>query len=241
MTSASRQAETLSLLEAAKQGDESAMERVVLDNNGLIWSVARRYFGRGADPDDLYQLGCVGFLKAVKGFDTSYGTQFSTYAVPKIAGEIRRFLRDDGAVKVSRTVKERAAVIRAAREKLMQELGREPVLSEISELCGLPPEDIAEADQAGEPVESLQRENGEDGLTIEGAVGVEGYENRVLDELFLRDAVKKLPEKERSVIYMRYYRNFTQERTARVIGVSQVQVSRIERRALQMLRGFAEE
>ncbi len=237
----SGQAEASSLLEAAKGGDEAALERVVLENNGLIWSVARRYFGRGADPDDLYQLGCVGFLKAVKGFDTSYGTQFSTYAVPKIAGEIRRFLRDDGAVKVSRTVKERAAVIRSAREKLMQELGREPVLSEISELCGLPPEDIAEADQAGEPVESLQRESGEDGLTFEGVVGVEGHENRILDELFLRDAIKKLPEKERSVIVMRYYRNFTQERTARVIGVSQVQVSRIERRALLMLRGFAEE
>ncbi|MDR1668366.1 MAG: sigma-70 family RNA polymerase sigma factor [Oscillospiraceae bacterium] len=233
--------ETLSLLEAAKLGDKTALERVVVENNGLIWSVARRYFGRGADPDDLYQLGCVGFIKAVRGFDTSYGTQFSTYAVPKIAGEIRRFLRDDGAVKVSRTVKERAAVIRAAREKLLQELGREPVLSEISEQCGLPPEDIAEADQAGEPVESLQRESGEDGLTVGGAVGVEGHENRVLDELFLRDAVKKLPERERVVIQLRYYRNFTQERAARVIGVSQVQVSRIERRALQLLRKLAEE
>jgi RNA polymerase sporulation-specific sigma factor len=233
--------ETLSLLEAAKSGDGAALERVVVENSGLIWSVARRYFGRGAEPDDLYQLGCVGFLKAVKGFDMNYGTQFSTYAVPKIAGEIRRFLRDDGAVKVSRTVKERAASVKTAREKLTQQLGREPVLSEISEVCGLSVEEIAEADRAGEPVESLQRESGEDGLTVEGSVGVEGHEDRVLNEVFIRDAVKKLPEREQSVIVMRYYRNFTQERTARVLGVSQVQVSRIERRALRMLRGFAEE
>jgi RNA polymerase sporulation-specific sigma factor len=187
----------------------------------------------------LYQLGCVGFLKAVKGFDPDYGTQFSTYAVPKIAGEIRRFLRDDGAVKVSRTVKERAAVIRAARDKLAQELGRDPVLSEIAEICSMSVEEIADCDRALEPVESLQRESGEDGLTVGGAVGVEGHEEQVLNEVFLRDAVQKLPERERGVIVMRYYRNFTQQDTARVLGVSQVQISRIERKALKMLREFA--
>ncbi|MDR0292857.1 MAG: sigma-70 family RNA polymerase sigma factor [Oscillospiraceae bacterium] len=233
--------EASSLLGAAKSGDGAALERLAAENSGLIWSVARRYFGRGAEPDDLYQLGCVGFLKAVKGFDESYGTQFSTYAVPKIAGEIRRFLRDDGAVKVSRTVKERGTAIRAARDKLAQELGREPVLSEIAACCGLSVEEIADADRAGEPVESLQRESGEDGLTLGGSVGVEGHEDRVLNMVFLRDAVRKLPERERSVIVMRYYRNFTQERAARVLGVSQVQVSRIERRALRLLRGYAEE
>jgi RNA polymerase sporulation-specific sigma factor len=226
-------------LQAAQQGDEAALERVVTENSGLIWSVARRYFGRGTEPDDLYQLGCVGFLKAVKGFDPDYGTQFSTYAVPKIAGEIRRFLRDDGAVKVSRTVKERAAVIRAARDKLAQELGRDPVLSEIAEICSMSVEEIADCDRALEPVESLQRESGEDGLTVGGAVGVEGHEEQVLNEVFLRDAVQKLPERERGVIVMRYYRNFTQQDTARVLGVSQVQISRIERKALKMLREFA--
>ncbi|MDR1692349.1 MAG: sigma-70 family RNA polymerase sigma factor [Oscillospiraceae bacterium] len=228
-----------SLLEAAKQGDPEAMERAVVENNRLIWSVAKRYFGRGADPDDLYQQACVGFLKAVKGFDTSFGTQFSTYAVPKIAGEIRRYLRDNGSLKVSRTIKERWSVIREAREKLLAELGREPRLSEISSVCGLSPEDIAEADRAGEPVESLQRESGEDGLTVEGTVGVEGHENRVLEELFLIDAVKKLPDKERVIITLRYFRDFTQERTARAVGVSQVQVSRLERRALERMRAFA--
>jgi RNA polymerase sporulation-specific sigma factor len=229
----------LTFLQAAQSGDQTALERVVVDNSGLIWSVARRYFGRGVEPDDLYQLGCVGFLKAVKGFDPDYGTQFSTYAVPKIAGEIRRFLRDDGAVKVSRTVKERASVVRAARDKLAQELGREPVLSEISEACCLSVEEIADCDRALEPVESLQRESGEDGLTVGGAVGVEGHEEQVLNEVFIRDAVKRLPERERSVIVMRYYRNFTQQDTARVLGVSQVQISRIERKALKSLREFA--
>ena len=231
--------ETVRLLEAAKRGDGAALERVVTENSGLIWSVARRYFGRGAEPDDLFQLGCVGFLKAVKGFDESYGTQFSTYAVPKIAGEIRRFLRDDGAVKVSRTTKERAAVIRAARDKLAQTLGREPVLSELAEACALTVEEVADCERAGEPVESLQRETGEDGLTLEGSVGVEGHEERVLNEVLIRGAVKKLPEREQAVIVMRYYRNFTQQDTARVLGVSQVQVSRIERKALKMLREFA--
>jgi RNA polymerase sporulation-specific sigma factor len=230
---------TLSLLEEAQKGDPLALERVVEENTGLIWSIARRYFGRGAEPDDLYQLGCLGFLKAVKGFDLSYGTQFSTYAVPKIAGEIRRFLRDDGTVKVSRTVKEKAGAIRAAREKLLHQLGREPVLSEIAEISGFSVEEIAECDRAGEPVESLQRESGGDGLTVECAVGVEGHEETVLNEVFLKDAVSKLPERERSVILMRYYRNFTQQNTARVLGVSQVQVSRIERKALKMLKDFA--
>lgn len=230
---------TVSLLEEAQRGDPRALERVVEENTGLIWSIARRYFGRGAEPDDLYQLGCLGFLKAVKGFDLSYGTQFSTYAVPKIAGEIRRFLRDDGAVKVSRTVKERAGAIRAARDKLSQQFGRDPVLSEISEVCGFSVEEIAECDRAGEPVESLQRENGGDGLTVGCSVGIDGHEETVVNEVFLNDAVQKLPERERSVILMRYYRNFTQQSTARVLGVSQVQISRIERRALQMLRDFS--
>ena len=125
--------ETITLITQAQQGDRTATERLVTENTGLIWSIARRYFGRGVEPDDLFQLGCVGFLKAVEGFDTAYGTQFSTYAVPKIAGEIRRFLRDDGAVKVSRSVKERAAAIKKTRERLTGDFGRDPTVSELSE------------------------------------------------------------------------------------------------------------
>ena len=136
-------AETFALLEAAQSGDEEAGERVLRENTGLIWSVVRRYNGRGVETEDLYQLGCIGFLKAVKGFDLTYGTQFSTYAVPKIAGEIRRFLRDDGAIKVSRTLRERSQSIYSAREKLRVQLGREPVLSELAEETGLSVEEIA--------------------------------------------------------------------------------------------------
>ena len=120
------------LLQAAREGDNKACEQVLEENNGLIWSVVRRYYGRGVEPDDLYQLGCLGFLKAVRGFDPAFGTQFSTYAVPKIAGEIRRFLRDDGAVKVSRGLKEQGTLIRSARSRLWSELGRVPVLSELA-------------------------------------------------------------------------------------------------------------
>ena len=132
----------MELLRAAQEGDRDACEQAVLENNGLIWSVVRRYYGRGVEPDDLYQLGCLGFLKAIRGFDFSYGTCFSTYAVPKIAGEIRRFLRDDGAVKVSRGLKEQGALIRGARSQLWSTLGREPALSELAQATGLTPEEI---------------------------------------------------------------------------------------------------
>ncbi len=164
------------LLEAARRGDNRACEQVLEENNGLIWAVVRRYYGRGVEPEDLYQLGCLGFLKAVRGYDPAYGTQFSTYAVPKIAGEIRRFLRDDGAVKVSRSLKERGLSIRGARSRLWGELGREPALSELSQATGLTPEEIAAAETATEPVISLQTETGEGGLTLEGMLSSGGME-----------------------------------------------------------------
>lgn len=228
--------DTPSLLEAARGGDNDACERLLLDNSGLIWSVARRYYGRGVDPEDLYQLGCLGFLKAVRGFDLSYGTQFSTYAVPKIAGEIRRFLRDDGAVKVSRTVKERAMSLRQARQELSQRLGREPTLAELAASTGLEPEEIAAADTATLSVASLQSESGEDGFTLESVLGTGGMEEELIQRLTLRQAIDELPARERQVIFLRFYKNLTQERVSRVLGVSQVQVSRIERKAVAMLR-----
>ena len=161
---------TAELLEAAAKGNERACEQMLRDNSGLIWSIVRRYYGCGVEPDDLYQLGCLGFIKAVKGFDITFGTQFSTYAVPKIAGEIRRFLRDDGAIKVSRSLREQAAAIFSAREKLSATLGREPVLSELSEETGLSAEEIAQCELAVAAPESLQRETG-DGLTLENVIG----------------------------------------------------------------------
>jgi RNA polymerase sporulation-specific sigma factor len=220
----------------AKDGDKDACGEVVQLNSGLIWSVARRYFGRGVDPDDLYQLGCVGFLKAVRGFDPDYGTQFSTYAVPKIAGEIRRFLRDDGSVKVSRGIKERANLIRGAKNALEQRLGREPTLSEISVELGITAEEIAVAETATGAPESLQREMGEDGYTLESLLGDTDHEDKLVERVALREAINALPERERAVIGLRYYRGMTQDAAARILRVSQVQVSRLERRAIVKLR-----
>ena len=225
----------LALLRAAQQGDRDACERAVIENNGLIWSVVRRYYGRGVEPDDLYQLGCLGFLKAVQGFDFDYGTCFSTYAVPKIAGEIRRFLRDDGAVKVGRGIREQAQTLYTARERLRHELGREPALSELSEATGLTPEEIARTDLATDTPESLQQETME-GLTLEGALGTEAPEESLVERIALREAIDRLPEKERMTILLRYFKGLTQEQTARVVGVSQVQISRLERRGLKRLR-----
>lgn len=232
--------ENLSDIRASQAGDGAATERLVERNAGLIWSVARRFFGRGVDPDDLYQLGCVGFLKAIEGFDEAYGTQFSTYAVPKISGEIRRFLRDDGAIKVSRTIKEQAVSIRAARNELEQRLGRAPTLSEIAEVTGIAPEDIAVAETATGPTESLQRESGDGGFTLENVLGDYGEEERVIEQVSLKEAIRRLPEKERQVIALRYYHGMTQDAASRVVGVSQVQVSRLEKRAIEKLRGLLE-
>lgn len=225
----------LDLLRSAQEGDREACERAVIENNGLIWSVVRRYYGRGVDADDLYQLGCLGFLKAIQGFDFDYGTCFSTYAVPKIAGEIRRFLRDDGTVKVSRTIREQAQMLYTVRERLRQELGREPVLSELSEATGLPPEEIARIEIATDTPESLQQETVE-GLTLEGTIGTDAPEETMVERIALRQAIECLPEKERMTILLRYFKGLTQQQTARLLGVSQVQISRLERRGLQRLR-----
>lgn len=223
-------------LRLAKAGDRDASEQLVEENSGLIWSVARRFFGKGVDPDDLYQLGCVGFLKAIEGFDESYGTRFSTYAVPKISGEIRRFLRDDGAIKVSRSIKEQAAKIKAARAELEQRIGREPSMSELSKETGVSPEDIAFAETATGAADSINRESGEDGFTLELVLGDFGAEEKMVEHVALRAAIEKLPPRERQVIALRYYHGMTQQNCARVMHVSQVQISRLERRAVDFLR-----
>ena len=228
--------DTFELLRQAKQGIKSAAETLIISNGGLIWSIARRFFGRGVDADDLYQLGCVGFLKAIQGFDESFGTQFSTYAVPKISGEIRRFLRDDGSIKVSRGIKERAQQIRNARSALEQRLGRDPSLSELSIETGFAIEDIATAETATGPAESLQKEAGEEGFTLEHILGDYGQEDRLIERVALTEAIHTLPEKEAKVISLRYYRGLTQEKTAKILGVSQVQVSRLERRAVDAMK-----
>lgn len=226
------------LLLSAKNGDLDAQTQLLEENEPLVWSIVRRYIGRGTEPEDLFQLGCIGFLKAVRGFDPAFGTQFSTYAVPKIAGEIRRFLRDDGAIKVSRTVKEHATLIRNARQKYITSFGREPTLSELSETLGLTVEDIALAETATATTESLQQACGEDGFTLESVLSVAGAEDDFLERLALREALASLPDKERQVLALRYFHGLTQAKTAEIIGVSQVQVSRIERNAILKLRNI---
>ena len=224
------------LIARSQAGDEEAKTALITENAGLIWSVARRFVGRGTEADDLYQLGCLGFLKAVAGFDLEFGTQFSTYAVPKIAGEIRRFLRDDGAVKVSRGIKERSAMIKTARNHLISALGREPAVSELSQQTGLTAEEIAEAESATACVESIHQTTGEEGFTLEAVLTDTESEETMLERISLRQAISRLPEREAMVIQLRYFHGLTQERVSKVMGVSQVQVSRVEKKALILLR-----
>ena len=224
------------MIARSQAGDEAATESLVRENSGLIWAVARRFVGRGAELDDLYQLGCLGFLKAVEGFDLEYGTQFSTYAVPKISGEIRRFLRDDGAVKVSRSIKEQAATIKSTRSRLAAALGREPTIQEISRQTGFSSEEIALAETATAATESIQRETGEEGFSLENILTDTESEERMVEKIALRQAIDGLPEREKMVIKLRYFHCLTQQQVAKVMDVSQVQVSRIEKKAILNLR-----
>ena len=224
------------LISRSQAGDREASELLIAENSGLIWAIVRRFLNRGAEPDDLYQLGCLGFLKAVEGFDLQFGTQFSTYAVPKISGEIRRFLRDDGAVKVSRTLKEQAAAIRSTRNRLTSALGREPTVAEISRQTGFSPEEIALAETATAATESIQRETGEEGFSLEDVLTDTESEEKMVERIALRQAVAALPEREKTVIQLRYFHSLTQQRVAKIMDISQVQVSRIEKKAIGLLK-----
>ena len=231
--------ELLTLLDRAQNGDNDACQQVLTENVGLIWSIVKRYSGCGVDTDDLYQLGCIGFIKAVKGFDLTYGTQFSTYAVPKIAGEIRRFLRDDGSVKVGRSLREKGQTLFYTRERLRHTLGREPQLSELAQETGMTVEEVAAEELANGPLESLQQET-IDGLTLESTLGTDSPEEGMVEKIALREAIDSLPERERITILLRFFRGMTQEQTARILKVSQVQVSRLERKGLAKLREILE-
>lgn len=231
--------EIFALVERAQEGDGEAYREILEENEGLIWSVVRRYHGCGVEMDDLYQLGCIGFIKAVKGFDLTYGTQFSTYAVPKIAGEIRRYLRDNGAIKVGRSMREKGQALWSIRERLRCNLGREARLSELAEASGMTVEEIASIELATTQPESLQQETTE-GLTLESTIGTEGPEENLVEKIALREAVNSLPEREKWTVLLRFFKGLTQTQTARIIGVSQVQVSRLERRSLEKLRKILE-
>ena len=231
--------ETRDLLRRAQAGDTAAAERMVTENTGLIWSVARRFFGRGVEPDDLYQLGCVGFLKAMQGFDERYGTCFSTYAVPKISGEIRRFLRDNNALRVSRSLRDTAYRAMQARETLEKQLGREPTMDEIAGEAGLSRREVTAAlESVVEPV-SLEEPvytDGGDAMYLIDQVRDPDGEDSWISGLQFRQTVAGLTPREKRIMELRYLHGKTQMEVAQEIGISQAQVSRLEKGALNQFR-----
>lgn len=232
--------ENYRLIKLAQSGDKSALESLTLQNRGLIWSAARKFTGRGVDADDLFQIGAIGLIKAINKFDTSYDVEFSTYAVPMILGEIRRFLRDDGIIKVSRSLKETATMARNAAEKIYAQKGSEATISEIAEMINCNISDIALSLEATQPTESIYRtvHDGENNpvLLIDKIHGNENDEDALLTSVALKQAIKNLPSKERQILMLRYYKEKTQSEVAKIMGVSQVQISRIEKKLLGTLR-----
>lgn len=232
--------ETMNLIDRAHQGDKGARDQLVLDNMGLIWSIVRRFAGRGYDMEDLFQIGSIGLMKAIDKFDLSYEVRFSTYAVPMIAGEVKRFLRDDGMIKVSRSLKEMAMKAKIARESLISSLGREPTVEEIARQIGASKEEVAASMEAGAEVESLyktiQRDD-ENGLCLMDKIEDENQDQeRLLNHMVLKELIQGLEEKDREIILRRYFENQTQTEIAKALNISQVQVSRLEKRILKQMR-----
>ena len=220
----------------AHAGDKPAMDRLLAENSALVWSVARRFFGRGCEPEDLFQLGCIGLMKAIRGFDLSQPVAFSTYAVPKIAGEMRRFLRDDGPVKVSRTLRERAFALRQVQTRLERETGHSPRLSDLCRETGLQPEEVMEALQAPRDTDSLDAALPGQDRTLGDILSDRREEGALVETLALREAIDRLEPLLRQVILLRYMRDLTQQRIAVILGLTQVQVSRMEKKARAQLK-----
>lgn len=230
---------TFTLIQKAQQGDQEAKDTLLRENSGLIWSVVRRFKGRGAEQEDLYQIGAIGLLKCIDKFDFTFDVKFSTYAVPMVMGEIRRFLRDDGAVKVSRSLKELAFRAKRLQEKAMLEENREMTMQELAEALEVEPEEVVLALEAGREVESLYAAAGggeEAPLRLIDKLSDTTENEKMLDRLSLKEAMGTLEEKERQIILMRYFQDRTQADVAKEIGISQVQVSRIEKKTLLRMR-----
>jgi RNA polymerase sporulation-specific sigma factor len=229
--------DTMELIKAAANGDEKAADELVRQNSGLIWSVVKRFMNRGVDAEDLFQLGAMGLLKAIYKFDFSYGVKFSTYAVPMIMGEIKRFLRDDGMIKVSRSLKENAAKIRM----LCEREGRTPTVSEISAELGISCDEVMLAMESTREVDSLQKNiyTSDDGsnVTLLERIGDKVCEEeKIVNSILLKQIIAELPEREQSIIRLRYFEDKTQTQTAERLGISQVQISRIEKKVLMKMR-----
>lgn len=226
------------LIKEAQDGDQDARNRIVNVNTRLVWSVVQRFLNRGYEADDLFQIGCIGLIKSVDKFDLSYDVKFSTYAVPMIIGEIQRFLRDDGTVKVSRSIKESANKIRKMKEELSKTLGRTPTVNEIAEKLDLTPEEVVFAQEASRQLTSIHEtvyENDGDPITLLDQISDDG-DLKWFDKIALRDEIDKLDERERLIVYLRYYKDQTQSQVAERLGISQVQVSRLEKKILKQLK-----
>lgn len=232
--------DTLDLIRLSKQGDKVARDRVVTENVGLVWSIVRRFMGRGHEAEDLFQIGSIGLMKAIDKFDLSYDVKFSTYAVPMITGEIKRFLRDDGMIKVSRSLKETAGKIRLMRETLESKNGREPTIEEIGEALELAKEEVVMALESGAEVESLYKTiyqgDGNAIFLIDKIEQTDDASEEMIDHMALKEVMDSLEEKEKDIIRLRYFKDKTQTEIAKQLGISQVQVSRLERKILKTMR-----
>ena len=229
------------LISLAQSGDKESLEKLVVENKGLVWCVVRKFSGRGIESDDLFQIGAIGLIKAINKFDTSFNVEFSTYAIPMILGEIRRFLRDDGIIKVSRSLKETAAMARAAAEKISSEKGREATIKEISDAISKNPDEVMLSLEATQPTESLYKTINDSESTPILLIDKLHFQNqhneeRVLTSIALKQAIEQLPDKEKQILLLRYYKEKTQSEVARIMGVSQVQISRIEKKLLGVLK-----
>ncbi|MYL19484.1 RNA polymerase sporulation sigma factor SigF [Halobacillus litoralis] len=221
------------LIKKSQAGDQEARDFLVEKNTRLVWSVVQRYLRRGYDQDDLYQIGCIGLLKSIDKFDLSYDVRFSTYAVPMIIGEIQRFIRDDGSVKVSRSLKELNHKVRAKKEELLKEYGRSPTVNELAEALGMSKEEIVQAEDVGRAPQSIYEtvyENEGDPITLVDQIAED--DDSWFDQLTLQDVMSRLDKRERLIIYLRYYKDQTQTEVAERLGISQVQVSRLEKKIL---------
>lgn len=222
------------LIEKAKNGDNNALSILVEENIGLVRSIALRFMGRGADYEDLCQIGHIGLIKAIRNFDSSRGTAFSTYAVPLIMGEIKRFLRDDGDIKIGRELKRKGAVLYGAKEKFISENKCDPTVSQLASLCGFTEEEVVEALNATSSVVSFSEQIGEDG-TLEDLLGID-FTPEINEKIALRQAIEKLPQPEKEIIFLRYYKGLTQSETGKILKMTQVTISRKEAKALDLLK-----
>lgn len=233
---------TTKLIDLAHQGDQEAREQLVLNNVGLVWSIVRRFSGRGYELEDLYQIGCIGLLKAIDKFNLEYDVKFSTYAVPMITGEIKRFLRDDGMIKVSRSLKELGVRVRNVREQMTWELGREPALEEIAGRVGASREEVAASLEAAAEIESLYKNinSGEDqNLRLLDKLPDEREDQEhLLNQMVLEQLIRQLEPRSREIIMRRYFENQTQSQVAADLNISQVQVSRLEKKILRQMREY---